>query len=349
MRVSKFEDLSRPSPYGLRISWGDGTKTRKFFKTKGDRNAWERDELQQFIRDRESKSPSSGKATLSVALALWLISCEKRNLRPTSISSNEWRVNKMISHVGDIAVSEMTRDLLMHFIQSANTESTRSNLRGTCVTFLRWCARPCSQPGCEHPGMGGTPQMWLDIKWDKIGTDEAPPEILTIKEVEALMLELPERYRPAQALGLFTGIRGKGELSRLDYSMIDWGNCIKVPGSVAKTRKLRIIHDLPPNLWTWLPKRKRGLVMPSYRAFVQSRRRAARRCYGWKQGTSQKSGFDYPYNAARHSFATYGYWRGMEWAMRTMGHMNYNTFQKNYCNAGVSEADSKEYFSITAE
>ena len=57
--------------------------------------------------------------------------------------------------------------------------------------------------------------------------------------------------------------------------------------------------------------------------------------------------WEYPSDGARHSFGTYGYWhRGVEWTMHTMGHSNYDTFQRYYRNKDIRPEDAKAFFSI---
>lgn len=91
--------------------------------------------------------------------------------------------------------------------------------------------------------------------------------------------------------------------------------------------------------------------MPSYSGFMQARRRAARRAYGWKnngrRGGGGVNGFNYPSNGARHSFGSYGYWHlGFESALDIMGHMHSETFLRNYKNNRVDKEESDLYFSI---
>jgi len=124
-------------------------------------------------------------------------------------------------------------------------------------------------------------------------------------------------------------------MSRLDYSSIRWGKSIRIPDMVSKTGKTRLLTDLPENLWAWIPKRGKGRVMRSYSGMEQHRKRLCKRL-----------AIEWPPNGARHSFATYGYFRGAEWAMNTMGHRSYDTFHRYYKRDDFSKEDSEEYFSI---
>ena len=132
---------------------------------------------------------------------------------------------------------------------------------------------------------------------------------------------------------LFAGLRPQGEMEKLDYSHIKHGESISVPASKTPSR---FISELPDNLWSWIPDKKSGPVMPSWKGMNQSRSRAVKRL-----------GFKYPADGARHSFGSYGYWMyGLEWTMHAMGHMNYNTFKTYYMNKKVSKAEAEKYFSI---
>jgi hypothetical protein len=204
------------------------------------------------------------------------------------------------------------------------SKSTRQTIRNVSQIFLEWCT---------HKGLA--PQRDWKIKTLNVKAKPRQIGILNPDESVSLLMEINPVHQPAMALMLFTGIRPEGEMSRLTYGKINWGKWIEIPGDVAKWGE-RTLHDLPENLWSWLPKKRSGKVMTSWSALNQSRRRACSRL-----------GFKYPADGARHSFATYGYWfKGMEWTMHTMGHANYNTFQRFYRNKQTNKEISEKYFSV---
>lgn len=66
------------------------------------------------------------------------------------------------------------------------------------------------------------------------------------------------------------------------------------------------------------------------------------------QGARRDAGIlPWPKDAMRHSFASYGYHRGLEWAVDVMGHVSgFRVFVKHYKGAASKEA-SDRYFAIT--
>jgi hypothetical protein len=295
-----------------------------------------------------TKMVPATKYTIQQAVASYLQNYLDRGFSMVGHNTARERLTGFAKSLGNPLVSEIKPDMAIKYISGSRCKSgkrvgqlwadkTRSEVKTSLIVFMRWCARQ---------DMGANMGDWVELKLEKVKSYRKPPGICSPLETEALMRSIPPAYQPGMALAFFAGIRPKGELERLNYSSIRWGRSIHLSAEVAKTDVFRDLFDLPENLWTWLPKNGKGQVMRSYSGFTQSRRRAARRAFGWEEGTSVREGFEYPADAARHSFATYGYWRGVEWAMSILGHTNHNTFHSNYKNNSVSQADSEDYFSI---
>jgi integrase len=138
---------------------------------------------------------------------------------------------------------------------------------------------------------------------------------------------------------LFAGVR-PAEVQRLEWSAVDLGSrTISIEGAVAKTRSFRRLHDLPENLWAWLdaaPKKEGAVVPANARNAAQALRDARERA----------KITEWPHDAMRHSFASYGFHRGLEWVVDTMGHVaGFRTFVRHYKGA-ASKADADSYFAI---
>jgi integrase len=126
---------------------------------------------------------------------------------------------------------------------------------------------------------------------------DAPPEILTVDELRAL-LEAATRTAPdvlpMLAIGAFAGVRD-AEIKRLDWHEIDLARGhIEIKAAKAKSARRRII-PIQPNLAGWLrPYAGRsGRVVP-----VGARRKLDR--------VREEAGLvKWPNNGLRHSFASY--------------------------------------------
>jgi len=230
----------------------------------------------------------------------------------------------------DNPVSHVTVDLYKQYVNSGKwSEKTKKEYGRAVRIFMAWCAKQ---------GFGANVSDWYmqtnpDLKMTTKKVFFKLPGILQVEEAKALLDEIDEKYKPALAIMLFTGIRPEMEMATLRYSDVRWGKSIGLKAEHTKTGRERWIKP-PENLWSWVPKSK-GLVMPSYNALNLARRWASRRV-----------GFKYPANGARHSFGSYGYWRSFEWALDTMGHMSSETFLKNYKNNRVDAESASEYFGI---
>ena len=328
--------------------WSAGKRYRKFFKT--HREAHNFDTL-TWLSNMARLEPRGPDTMVSAAVAEYLQEYKEVNMNPAKpepkgLMTTRDRVFKWLWYLDSRSVV-FCRDVatahLIDYITSGKCqcgprrgmpwcEESRKAYAAAAMTFMRWCA---------EKGYGVTKGEWFvqtttsSLTWRKQKTFDSSPGICSPEETANLLNFIHEQYRPALAIMFFTGIRPEVEMSLLRYSDISWGESIKLEAMRTKTEKERVLFDLPENLWKWVPKRKTGKVMPSYGALNQARRRAARR-----------AGFNYPADGARHSFGSYGFWLGVEWAIDTMGHSNTSTFFKNYKNNKTNKGLAKEYFSI---
>lgn len=305
-----------------------GNRTRKFFKTYADAKKFD---VEAWIIEREKKIPAGHNTTTKVAIEEYIADYQRRYPR-SSTQQIQHKLEMLLrwEYIKDITLKSLSQMLEIQVSRSGPnkgklwTKSTRKTYKVVWEVFLRWCNYK-----------DYTPRKDWNIEVLKVKEKPSTIGILTPHQALQILREIKPSHQPAFALMCFTGIRPNGEMSRLEYKHIKWGEYIEIPGDIAKWGE-RTLHDLPKNLWSWIPKRKSGKVMTSWSGLNQSRRRACVRL-----------GFNYPPDSARHSFGTYGYWfKGMEWAMHTMGHANYQTFQKFYRNKKVSEKEALEYFKL---
>jgi integrase len=123
----------------------------------------------------------------------------------------------------------------------------------------------------------------------KIGT-------LTVNEAARLLESATPDVLPYLAIGLFAGLRSS-EIERLHWSEIDCERgLIKVDAKKGRNTALRRLVTIQPNLREWLISfRKHGGNVTPENGFRQS----------FEQARAAAGIVDWPYNALRHSFASY--------------------------------------------
>jgi integrase len=145
--------------------------------------------------------------------------------------------------------------------------------------------------------------------------------ILTVSQTARLLEVSPRELVPFVAIGAFAGLRG-AELERLDWSEVDLrSGLIEVTASKAKSARRRFVR-IKSNLAAWIRPlaRSRGPVTPTdYRELFDTARTAA--------GIT-----DWPQNALRHGFASYGLAHDRDAAKLALelGHTNSNLVFQHY-------------------
>lgn len=318
----------------------DGAKPfAKFFYTQLERETWvdewkiEREEgVFEVVSSKGNTTTQS--RSLHWAIDEYLSYGEKKGWRSHTIRTRKHRLGELGKFFGDVGMKTIERKDVIKFIEkSAATNVLRKAWCSDTVSFFNWC-------GNEDQGRTWLPPYkFSKLQWTRLAEDETGVGILYPDEAEDILNGILPKYRAGMALALFAGIRPMGELDRLRWDDIHFRRQrIIIEGKVSKTRRRRVLSDLPENLWSWLEayKKEKGPVIHSYSGFTQARYRACKRL-----------GIKYPPDGARHSFASYGYWRGEEWCRRTMGHTaTSDVFHRVYVDAGPSQAESEEYFGI---
>lgn len=276
---------------------------------------------------------SETQVTLSCAVDAFLADSRRRGLRPKTIAGYATALSKPLTLWGDVRLHGVSRDQILALILSSYTnEESRRDLRGVLRNFFGWCAHP-DRGWCGREVIEG-------LKWRANVQDRPEIGILKATEARQFLGEVPDRLKAGIALALFAGVR-TAELQRMSRDAIAFDHRrVVVRAAWAKTRRARTLNDLPENLWEWLeryPPRGERVIPMNYRNFRRS-------CMGARVAAGL--GERWPHNAFRHSFASYGYWRGLEWCIDIMGHVGgFQTFQRRY-KGMVSAAESGDYFSI---
>lgn len=284
-------------------------------------------DLRELLRQIQARpADCRGPLTLADAIEEFLTDCLARNLRLHTRQHYERILSYFRKGREKIPVSSIEGALIAGWLTARYTnENSRQTARTPVMRFCRWCV--------ERNYLAEVPV----VKWRAAKSDEQRVEFLPVEQVAEFFGRLNPSYWAAAALGFFAGIRPM-ELQRLEWSHVNFDTrTVDVPGVVAKTRAFRRLHDLPDNLWKWLeaaPGKREGRIVPgNYRN------------YRWAIEDG-RAGAQWPHDAMRHSFASYGYHRGLEWCIDTMGHIGgFRTFVRHYKGA-ADKTQSDRFFGI---
>ena len=320
VRIFREKNIDRPSRWCLEL-YHKGKRKRKYFKSYQEAKRFD---VNEWIL--QMKECADGyNTTIGDAIKLYVQDYQQRhpNARWKHLQSRLSFLSKW--GMADLKIDEISVEILSKKItaqKSWATPSSKFTQKNQFVIFLNWCGL-----------MGYSRKKEWKIKTLRTTTKPREVGILTVEQSIDYINAVAPKYQPATAIMLFAGLRPQGEMEKLKYSHIKYGEWIDVPASKTPNR---LITELPNNLWDWLPEKKSGYVMSSWEGMNQNRRRVFKNL-----------GHKYPPDGARHSFGSYGYWAyGLEWTMHSMGHMDYRTFKTYYQNKKVSKKDSLDYFSI---
>ena len=275
--------------------------------------------------------------TLAEAINTFMKSRDTIKCRPSTIDEYKRYLNWLKQSLsGDYIVDHITHDDLIKLVNERESQSVREHYVVKLRAFFNYLAK--------EKIIKNNPAENLQV--DKIKTDELPPEILTVPETQAVFDALPNdmSITATYALMAFAGVRPEELCPRYKQSRLTWDNInftnrtITILGTTSKIRKLRVLYDLPNNLWQWLelvPVEERYGNVCKY---SQSKMKLLR-----KEVLSGKCPTIF-----RHSFATYGYhYLNPLLVVDILGHLRgFKTYADKY--KGIADRDTSfAYFAIT--
>ena len=279
---------------------------RKFFKDYKDADNFD---VLEFLNSKRKTEPAGDDTMLFVARDQYLHAYDKKNKnkfkhKQKGYNTTEERVNKFLKFTGNKKVSEVTKNDYHAFINSENWSlKTKQGYSSAVRIFMAWC-------GKQKYGTNETDWYIKSNEDLRVGESEKKfhklPGILSVEEAKGLMVAMPEKYKPAMAIMLFTGIRPEIEMDLLDYSHIQYGKRIGLKAELTKTGRERWIvpqkicgHGCQRNL----------KVMHSYSEWFKQKA-CLPWAYGWENNGRKGGGVKdlITANGARHSFGSYGYW-----------------------------------------
>lgn len=219
----------------------------------------------------------------------------RRNRREKTVTGYRQQLEQWERDHLDATLESITRPALRAYLLALKLKPASIAVRWRCIRALYRWARRQEPPLCPTDPTDG---LQLDLPHR-----DHELTVLPVADCAAILKNLAPHWKPAAALALFAGIRpqelaGFGK-DRLSWESIDMaGKIIRVPASVAKTRRERIIEGLPPTVWAWLamvPELKRkGSVCPmTHQGFIGAIKTACNRVGDW------------PQDGTRHAFASY--------------------------------------------
>lgn len=320
MSIKKYDRKDRQNKYG--VKWGSWKRPRyKFFDNTSDRDAYfdalvkkeKREGLaaldistveaqimrtciellgspQRVLAICEAESHKADTLDIDIAAAVKQYCEEKYNL---GRNDNYCRALKNIldrfSSFFSGRISDLTMADAKEWIFSLNfAPITVRNHKKTCSAFFSWCIKQ----GYVRKN------IFSDVEIPDVIMPE--PAILTVDQTKAMFKAALEYYPDTLAylaLSAFAGIRSSA-CARLEMKHIDFQQRgILIRAEAAKNKRRIFIDGHPDNLWEWLEFAKK--TAPE--GFSLSKRMWDRR----KEQLAEKTGFQMPHNALRHSFCSY--------------------------------------------
>lgn len=285
----------------------------------------------KYYKDHAS-SITNVKILLSEAGDLYLKSMIQKRVSDATLASTKTKVNQLVKVHGDKLVSEVTRRHIEDFIFKRKTflaPKSVNNLIGAYSTFFTWSIKQgyTAINPCE--------------KIDKIKTDEAKREVLSLEEIETYLNYCKDNgyFRELVLLVLqsFCGLRVTESASIKWGDILIYGSLDTVTLSAAGAKlKQQRINIIPPNAKEWLKlafeglkvdrKRDKDKLILTYANKKFTKLRAA---------LFEDEEIRVPPNSPRHSFASYHYacHRDLAEVKTMMGHTDSDTmFFRHYRN-----------------
>lgn len=297
-------------------------------------------EATNYLLAKYDKENENARVTISQAIGKLLASKLRQNCRESTMGEYFYHFDRLEKKLGkDFLISMLDVDKIKSLLNDCSTISAKEHLLVKLRTLLNFAVK--------ERYIKENPTKYIHL--EKQMNDDTIPSVFTVEETKEIFRKaLKEGHNIAVAYALlaFAGIRPEEVCTKAKKRVIQWEDIdfdkreIIIHGAVSKIRRVRVLTDLPSNLWEFLemvPKEDRH--GPIYKMSFSSYRRTRRKIVP----PDSKDTF-------RHSFGSYGYhYMPIHQLIEIMGHIrNYNEFCTHY--KGVARpSDAKAYFAITPE
>lgn len=274
----------------------------------------------------------------------------RAKIRGTSVRWFTSRLAPLYRNLGNRRAESLARADLRVVLEGIDgiVPSTQNNYCRAWRAWWRWVMKLEDSPAKGDITLGLGPSL------QKVEREGAA--YLAVDDVRGIMARIDEAHRSAAALLFFSGIRPQ-EIWGTDKPPLRWGDInvasriIRVPPTVAKTRKGRVIEGIPDTLWGWLkPGRPDEPVSPSQSQNLIRLIQVAGGFYkrGFGRGGKWERLRDWPHDATRHSFATYAValTDNTPQVALWLGHEGNTTMLHRHYRGLATKADAEAFFGI---
>lgn len=249
---------------------------------------------------REGRAQALRTVPIADALRDFLAYTHARGRRMATLAYYEAQLSRFAASALAADWQRLERPALRAWLLSMPQGATVRGMMFRCIRALyRWALRQ------EPPLVRGNPTEGLAPDLGGAGGEQAAPGFYPVEVCEGLLREMSRETWPALAVQLFAGLRPEEVVPRLPGKAgLEWSHLligermVRVPAEVAKTRRARILEDLPPALWSWIeaaPGKREGRLWP-----VTDQAWRARLV-----GALRRVGAERIRDGLRHTFATY--------------------------------------------
>lgn len=209
---------------------------------------------------RQAKPEALPVVALPDAVREFLANVRKRGRRTGTLEFYDLHLARLIDSPLAARWQRVDRRQLKAWLDGLGIGATSQGMVFRALrAFYRWASR--LDPAYVHavPTEGWAP--------DESAGDETP-QFYSVAETWLILGTLPAALRPALAIQFFAGLRPEEVAPRFaDKERIRWSHlleaegqstcdprqrAVRVPPEVSKTRRPRLIEDLPPTLWSWV-------------------------------------------------------------------------------------------------
>ncbi len=252
--------------------------------------------------------------TIKAALAKFIIHQEAEGASVRHVASIRSRVGRLVTDHGEKVVAAMDSGTFSDWLNGLRgtradkvgdklTMTTRDNLKKTCRTFFSYCVER------GWTSINPVPLAAKKRTREHRIAKRKAPAIMQPSDIEKFLHkieEISEVILPFWLFKFFAGIRD-AEAGRMDWRMVDLEKGeVNLPAEITKTGDARKVK-IEPVLRDWLTPyaKKAGPVAPAATTVRCHYKKVLRHLRAPKKKGGKPQVFEFPSNAARHSFGTF--------------------------------------------